>query len=168
MKLDWQGRMIGLCEAWPQDEELLGLYAKTREQHTPLHFVPYFELTSLLGSTGELLRALRHLIQKGRPHLTEAEREAILRQLVARMRRDSGLVDTISDCLRANPTPSEKTTLTRLLRNTYGLSQEFRTWCSEQVTEQVAGTEAPQEGYDLVTGTVRPVADVLLDVLHGL
>jgi hypothetical protein len=67
--------------------------------------------------------------------------------------------------LKANPTPSEKVILTKIISDAVGLPSELKAWCQEELQRQFNEKEAYEIGNDLSSGKPKAVINALLEVL---
>ena len=87
--------------------------------------------------------------------------------LVKRLKSDDELHGMTMQHLQNEPAPFEKVNLPRLISAARGVSDDLRSWSEDELQRQLDGTKIPEDGLDLHTGELRPVAHVLLDVLNS-
>jgi hypothetical protein len=91
--------------------------------------------------------------------------EAVVPPIVRRLQSDDRLAVRLTARLSDRPSPTEKTTLPRLLALSRGMSPTLRNWCLAEIDHQVGMDGLSEIGYDLIAGANRAVWHGLMDAL---
>ncbi|MEI6152621.1 MAG: NACHT domain-containing protein [Deltaproteobacteria bacterium] len=155
------GIIIALCEGWPDSDALEQIY-KWACQHTSWspHYYVYFQLICQKSHSNVIIKALKRILSE-----TIIRKRNIIRPIVRRLKADDVLTDLLIEILQNKPTPSEKSTIPKLISTSRGVSPELREWITEEVQNQLSGTEPHEVGVDLFVGEMRPVIHSLMDVI---
>ena len=158
--------VFALCEGWPDSQRFSDQCKRFVRYRFDVGWEFRIALRCACGTSDQVLRELIKILRwKYVPHLRFVyERFSWL--LLKRVKRDEPLQSLLTAKLRAAPTPNEKCTISRLLGSACGVDSDLRTWCLQEVEKQLGGSQLPEVGLDLLDGSVRPVVEVLSDLLE--
>jgi hypothetical protein len=92
----------------------------------------------------------------------------LVKPLRRRLARDRGAQVALESVIKDGASPTAKATTARLLAIATGLNEQLRAWSEGEVRRQLTELPAPELAFDVVSNSVRAVADSLLDALAGL
>jgi hypothetical protein len=156
-----EGKIISLCEGWPESEELNNIFELARQKNPQLSYPAYFHLICRKSESAFVFDRLINALSITNTWILQS----ILRPLIHRVKRDLPLVEMIEKRLFDNPTPSEKASLPKLLKAAKGLSENIKKWCTAELEQQLNGMAPPEIGNDIFSGESRPVVHSLMESL---
>lgn len=153
--------VVALCGAWLDSDALVRIRDNPKQRlmtpaqvHLFCRFSSQPEFVELLGS---VLRKLTGEIWDFLPTCTRA--------IESRFKRDEKVRDAAFLRLEAGATPVEKCNLAQLLRRSDNRLDRLRTWARAELVRQHSGKQLPDSALDIYTGRIRPVAEVLMDLV---
>lgn len=157
----YNGSIVAMCEGWPESDELNQIVSVVRDRGIRLPPIAWFRLICTRASDQFVLSELADLLTSDKKPQPVTLR-AISRALVKRIREDDTIANQLMKKISVESTPSESASLPRLLSAARGVSEDLRKACTVAFERQLI---VPTVGCDLISGTYRPVAHALLDVL---
>ena len=159
------GAVVGLCLGWPESPELVEVYDEViGGMETRLKWPAVLSLVALHGDTAVFERYLLSLI-----HRTNGDMwhflSVCIDPIVSRISQDTLLYESLFQRICKEPTADEKASLPGLLLLARSGDQNLWRWCEDEITRQMEGGVLSDSGFDLISGRIRPVAQVLLDAL---
>lgn len=161
-----QGVILALCAGWPESAELAGVFEAftRRDRHLALNYRTMFALKYTCTPAEDLVKALRDDLRRGRKFVLPILVKPLRRRIV----RDRNAQAAFEGVINDGASPTAKATTARLLAIATGLNEQLRAWSEVEVRRQLRELPAPELAFDLVSNSVRAVADSLLDALAGL
>ncbi|TKB73274.1 MAG: hypothetical protein E8D46_12615 [Nitrospira sp.] len=156
--------LMALSEGWPDSEEIAMAMQLLRDRMEHISPAPYYAVVCARSNTEKVFMLVMDELANAFPGYG-LRLQLLVRPLLRRIRKDEGLAVMLKKRLFADPTPSEKSSISRLLAASQGVSKDVRDWCMEELNRQVREGVIPELGADLFEGTLRPVRHSLLDVL---
>lgn len=160
--------ILALCEGWPESEELEYIFERACKHKPQLSYPVYFRLISRKSSSDIVFDTFIEALSYSHSYADYSFRRSlqfIIRPILRRLQNDDEFLTMLLKRLQDNPTSSEKATIPRLISAGRGTPSKLRTWCIEEINQQLSGTKSPEIGFDLIFGNTRPIVHSLLDVL---
>jgi hypothetical protein len=148
--------VMALCEGWPDSPELDRIYNPRIMEagYDLVTLASVVRLYCLKATSEEIEKTIGRFLSNlgiSRFH------EVVVLPIVKRLRSDDQLAAWLTARLSDYPSPTEKTTLPRLLASSRGMSPDLRSCCLAEIDRQaVTGTHF-EIGFDLITGANRAV-----------
>ena len=155
---------MALSEGWPDSEEIATAMQLVRDHVEGLSPAPYYAIICARSNTEKVFRMVLGELANAFP-VYGLRFQFLVRPLLRRIRKDEKLAVLLRERLFANPTPSEKASISRLLASSQGVSKDVKNWCMAEHNRQIREDVVPELGVDLFEGALRPVRHSLLDVL---
>jgi hypothetical protein len=155
--------VVALCAAWPDSKLLLRIRDDPRQRlMTPAQvhlFCRFIPPADFINKAGAILTRLTGDIWDFLPTCTHA--------FEARFRLDCDTRELAFTRLEATAAPAEKCNLAQLLRRTDTQLDRLRAWARAELANQHGGRRLPDSALDIFTGRIRPIADVLQELILG-
>jgi hypothetical protein len=163
---DWvdEGALIALCLGWPNCDELEQVWKRVQGKKVRLLFPTFFHLISAKDTSSKVFNKLSEVLSDPTQIIVWTAPE-IAKPIIRRLGKDEQLNDIFFERLNKKLSPNEKATLPRILCLARGASNQLRSWCQEEVENQTKSTLPSEIGFDLISGSFRPVMQSLMNVL---
>ena len=163
---DWveEGALIALCIGWPNCDELEEAWKIMQGKKLRLLFPTFFHLVSAKDNSSEVFNSFSKVLSNPTP-ITVWTAPGVTKPIIRRLGKDEQLNDLFLDRLNKKLSPNEKATLPRILCLARGASYQLRSWCQKEVENQTNATHPSEIGFDLISGSFRPVVQSLMNVL---
>ena len=156
--------MLALSEGWPESEVLERYHGHVSLEHVRNRFtsIVVIRYLCLKESASDVWNVLNRVLSNRRPqNLSEATYSPVVR----RVRVDDLLYEIASGELRNKPSPTLKASLPRILIAARGITPNLRTWCLDELENQMSKERLSEIGFDLAAGAYRPVLYALMDAM---
>ncbi len=158
--------VVGISVGWPQSpllRECLDNALAAQWKNHSFGFVAAIHLAGIAGTTEQFKDIFFELLRRSEGHSREFL-EYCVAPTLDRLKADPALVQY---SLKAIVTDNAdfKASMPRLLASAIGLTDELRSLCNRELTEQHSEKSIPLSGLDIIAGKVRTVSDALMDTL---
>ncbi len=160
-----QGVILSLCAGWPESPELASVFEAFTggDRHLALNYPTMFALKYTCTPAGDLVKTLDDDLRRG----TQFILPLMVKPIRRRLARDRDAQEAFESVINDDASPTAKATTIRLLAIAAGLNDQLRAWSELEVRRQLAQVPAPELAFDLISNSVRALADSLLDALSG-
>ena len=165
--------VIGLALGWPTSPKLKQLFqVRQAELETPgnSHRGWDYTLPAVLhlfgacSSAEQFLTAIDQVIEQCGSDIWDFG-EYLALPITTRLETDAAFASLMIDALSKTPTPNQKASYIRLLASSGVHQKSLRTLCVAEYTYQSNRPHIQEFGFDLMSGSIRPVSHAILDVL---
>ena len=137
--------LMALSEGWPDSEEIAMAMQLLRDHVERLSLVPYYAVVCARSNTEKVFMMVMDELANAFPG-HGFRLQLLVRPLLRRIRKDEGLAVLLKKRLFTHPTPSEKSSISRLLAASQGVSKDVRDWCMEELNRQIREDVTPELG----------------------
>ncbi|AFZ27223.1 putative NTPase (NACHT family) [Cylindrospermum stagnale PCC 7417] len=153
--------IVALCEGWTESQEFAFIFERVSRDPSKLTYAAYFKIICRKQESDLVFHAIIQVISRTNYYNRLLDQSSIIQ----RLRKDDSLLEMLFSHLQANPTPSSKATIPKIIASARNLSPELRDWCIEEANYQLSSIKTPEIGIDWISGGMRPVVHSLLDIL---
>lgn len=157
--------LLALCEGWAHSPQLADEFAIGMSERDALPYDIVIALKCALGTREQVLEDVHQMVSGDYHPDFRYISDRFTRPLIKRISRDDLLQSALAGKLDATPNSNEKCTIPHLLVMTSGMTNSLRVWCIDEAEKQ-SNADVPEVGFDLIDWSVRPVLEVLCDLLE--
>lgn len=154
---------IALCEGWPDSEQLIMINEFVKDNKPSMKYMTYFQLISRFAKSDKVFDIIIDRINNDKNRLYVWQKEEVNRPILRRIKEDDQLAENLIKKLSDNPSLNEKANIPRLISVSRGITSELRQWIINEINNELENIS--KEAEDLVTGEIRPLAHILLDII---